>query len=43
MAALFAIAGFELRQRLRQVSTWVCLFAFVALAMLWTAAAGGWA
>ncbi len=41
MAALFAIAGFELRQRLRQVSTWVCLFAFIALAMLWTAAAGG--
>ena len=41
MAALFAIARFELRQRLRQVSTWVCLFAFIALTMLWTAAAGG--
>lgn len=41
MAALFAIAGFELRQRLRQVSTWVCLFAFIVLTMLWTAAAGG--
>ena len=41
MAAFFAIARFELRQRLRQVSTWVCLFAFIALTMLWTAAAGG--
>jgi len=41
MAALFAIARFEVRQRLRQLSTWVYLAAFIALAMLWTAAAGG--
>ncbi|KQQ91978.1 ABC transporter permease [Massilia sp. Leaf139] len=41
MSALFTIARFELRGRLRQVSTWVCFFAFVALTMLWTAAAGG--
>lgn len=41
MAALFAIARFELRQRLRQLSTWVYFAAFVTLAMLWTAAAGG--
>lgn len=41
MNALLAIAAFELRQRARQVSTWVYLGAFVALAMLWTAAAGG--
>lgn len=41
MAALFAIARFEIRQRLRQLSTWVYLAAFMTLAMLWTAAAGG--
>lgn len=41
MAALLAIARFEMRQRLRQLSTWVYFGAFVALAMLWTAAAGG--
>jgi len=41
MDALFAIARFELRQRLRQPATWVYFFACVALAMLWTAAAGG--
>jgi ABC-2 type transport system permease protein len=41
MAALLSIARFELRGRLKQVSTWVCFFAFLALAMLWTAAAGG--
>ena len=41
MNAFFAIAGFELRQRARMLSTWICLAAFIALAMLWTAAAGG--
>ncbi|MFC5478042.1 ABC transporter permease [Massilia suwonensis] len=41
MAALFSIARFELRGRFQQVSTWVIFFAFLALAMLWTAAAGG--
>ncbi len=41
MAALFSIARFELRGRFGQLSTWVCFFAFVALTVLWTAAAGG--
>ena len=41
MAALLSIARFELRGRFRQVSTWVIFFAFIALTMLWTAAAGG--
>ena len=41
MAALLAIARFEIRQRLRQLATWVYFGAFVALALLWTAAAGG--
>ena len=41
MRALFAIAGFEARQRLKLVSTWVYFFMFLALAMLWMAAAGG--
>ncbi|MFC5458635.1 ABC transporter permease/M1 family aminopeptidase [Massilia niabensis] len=41
MDALFAIARFEVRQRARALSTWLCLAAFIALAMLWTAAAGG--
>ncbi|MET0981607.1 MAG: hypothetical protein ABWY02_05870 [Telluria sp.] len=41
MKALLAVAGFEVRQRARTLSTWVYLAAFIALAMLWTAAAGG--
>lgn len=41
MAALFAIARFEIRQRLRQLATWVYFGLFVALSLLWTAAAGG--
>ena len=41
MGALFAIAGFEARQRLKLLSTWVYFLAFFALAMLWMAAAGG--
>jgi ABC-2 type transport system permease protein len=41
MRALFAIAVFEARQRLKLLSTWVYFFAFLALAMLWMGAAGG--
>ncbi|MCS0582490.1 M1 family aminopeptidase [Massilia pinisoli] len=41
MRALFAIAGFETRQRLKLLSTWVYFLAFFALALLWMAAAGG--
>jgi len=39
--SLLAIAGFEARQRLKLLSTWVYFFMFLALAMLWMAAAGG--
>jgi len=39
--ALFVIARFEAAQRLRLLSTWVYFTLFLALAMLWTAAAGG--
>lgn len=41
MRALFAIARFEARQRLRLLSTWVYFSVFLALGMLWMAAAGG--
>jgi ABC-2 type transport system permease protein len=41
MHALLAIAGFEARQRLKLLSTWVYFAMFLALAMLWMAAAGG--
>lgn len=41
MRPLFAIAGFEARQRLRLLSTWIYFGIFLALAMLWMAAAGG--
>ncbi|MFS2215627.1 ABC transporter permease, partial [Telluria sp. Tellsp104] len=41
MGALLAIAGFEARQRLKLLSTWVYFLAFFALALLWMAAAGG--
>jgi ABC-2 type transport system permease protein len=41
MRALFAIALFETRQRLKLLSTWVYFVMFLALAMLWMAAAGG--
>ena len=41
MRSLFAIAGFELRTRLKRLSTWVYFAVFFAAAMLWTAAAGG--
>jgi ABC-2 type transport system permease protein len=35
------IAGFELRSRLKLVSTWVYFLIFFSLALLWIAAAGG--
>ena len=38
---MFAIASFEARQRLKLLSTWVYFAMFLALAMLWMAAAGG--
>ncbi|MCA1856905.1 hypothetical protein LE190_13350 [Massilia oculi] len=41
MAPLFAIARFEARQRLKLLSTWIYFGMFLALAMLWMAAAGG--
>jgi ABC-type transport system involved in multi-copper enzyme maturation permease subunit len=41
MARMLAIARFEARQRLRLLSTWVYFGLFLALAMLWMAAAGG--
>lgn len=41
MRALLCIARFEARQRLRLLSTWVYFAMFLALAMLWMAAAGG--
>ena len=41
MRYALAIAGFEIRTRLRRISTWVYFAIFLALAMFWTAAAGG--
>jgi len=41
MTALLAIAGFELRHRLKLISTWVYFAVFFALAVLWTLATGG--
>jgi ABC-type transport system involved in multi-copper enzyme maturation permease subunit len=41
MGPLLAIAGFELRTRVKRLSTWVYFVVFFAAAMLWTAAAGG--
>ncbi|MDN4037468.1 hypothetical protein [Massilia sp. YIM B02443] len=41
MRALFVIARFEAAQRLRLLSTWVYFTVFLALGMLWIAAAGG--
>ncbi len=38
---MLAIALFEARQRLKLLSTWVYFSMFLALAMLWMAAAGG--
>ena len=38
---MLAIAFFEARQRLKLLSTWVYFGMFLALAMLWMAAAGG--
>ncbi|KQQ33895.1 hypothetical protein ASF61_12100 [Duganella sp. Leaf126] len=39
---MFAIARFEARQRLRLLSTWVYFAGFLALTVLWMAAAGGY-
>ncbi|HET8830428.1 MAG TPA: hypothetical protein VFN86_00040, partial [Casimicrobiaceae bacterium] len=41
MSSLLAIAAFEFRTRVKRISTWVYFLVFFALAMLWTAAAGG--
>lgn len=41
MSAFLAILSFELRTRLRLVSTWVYFTVFFSLAALWTLAAGG--
>ncbi|HET9046253.1 MAG TPA: hypothetical protein VFO33_04795, partial [Casimicrobiaceae bacterium] len=41
MATLFAIAAFEVRARLKRLSTWVYFAVFFALTFLWTLAAGG--
>ena len=38
---MFAIALFEARQRFKLLSTWVYFCLFLALSMLWMAAAGG--
>jgi len=38
---VYAIASFEFRSRLKLLSTWVYFLVFFALALLWTAAAGG--
>ncbi len=38
---MFAIASFEFRSRLKLLSSWVYFGVFLALAMLWIAAAGG--
>lgn len=38
---MFEIARFEARQRLKLLSTWVYFIMFMAMAMLWMAAAGG--
>jgi ABC-2 type transport system permease protein len=38
---MLAIALFEARQRLKLLSTWIYFLMFLALAMLWMAAAGG--
>ena len=38
---MFAIAYFEARQRLKLLSTWVYFGGFLALSLLWMAAAGG--
>lgn len=41
MRTALAIAGFELKGRLKLISTWVYFLVFSAVAMLWTMAAGG--
>jgi ABC-2 type transport system permease protein len=39
--SLLAIASFEFRSRLKLLSTWVYFLVFLAIALLWIAAAGG--
>ena len=39
--SLFTIASFELRSRLKLVSTWVYFLVFFSVSLLWIAAAGG--
>ncbi len=41
MGAFAAVAAFEVRSRLKRLSTWVYFAVFFVLAMLWVAAAGG--
>jgi hypothetical protein len=41
MRHFLTVAAFEFRTRLARISTWVYFLIFGALAMLWTAAAGG--
>ena len=41
MRNALTIAGFEIATRLKRISTWVYFAIFLAIAMLWTAAAGG--
>ena len=41
MRTFLTIAWFEARSRLKRLSTWVYFAVFLALSMLWTAAAGG--
>jgi len=41
MRTALAIAAFELRRRLRLISTWIYFAVFGALAVLWTLASGG--
>ena len=38
---MFTIAAFEFRSRLKLLSTWVYFLVFLAIALLWIAAAGG--
>ena len=41
MRNALTIAGFEIATRLKRISTWVYFAVFLAIAMFWTAAAGG--
>jgi len=41
MRNALTIAGFEIAMRMKRISTWVYFAIFLAIAMFWTAAAGG--